>query len=91
MAITEQCLHSVCVRERQEAGKGQSLCKASLEKDYLQEFVVIGQGGNGLKMKENRLRSDSRKKFFTMGVVSHQNRLHRELVDAPCLEKFRTG
>lgn len=91
MAITKQCLHSVCVRDRQEAGKGQSLCKASLEEDYLQELVVIGEGRNGFKMKENRLRSDSRKKFFTMGVVRHQNRLHRELVDVLCLEMSRTG
>ncbi|KFZ54896.1 hypothetical protein N338_02188, partial [Podiceps cristatus] len=44
---------------------------------------------NGLKLKEGRFKLDIRKKFFTMRVVKHWNRLPREAVDAPSLDTFK--
>ncbi|KFR08272.1 hypothetical protein N306_06503, partial [Opisthocomus hoazin] len=44
---------------------------------------------NGCKLKEGRFKLDIRKKFFTMRVVKHWNRLTRAAVAAPSLAGFK--
>ena len=45
--------------------------------------------GNGFKLEEGRFKLDIGKKFFTVRVVRHWNRLLSEAVNVPSLEAFK--
>jgi len=46
--------------------------------------------GDGFKLKEGRFRLDMRKKFFTLRVVRHWQRLPVGVGDVPSLRTFQT-
>ena len=46
--------------------------------------------GNGFKLKEGKFILDIRKKYFTVRVVRHWNRLPRDVAQAPPLGAFNT-
>ncbi|KFV78484.1 hypothetical protein N308_03035, partial [Struthio camelus australis] len=45
---------------------------------------------NGHKLKHRKFCPNLRKKFFTVRVTEHWNRLPREAVECPSLEIFKT-
>ena len=47
--------------------------------------------GNGFRLKDKRFRLDIMKKFLTIRMVKHWNRLPREVVDALSLETFKVS
>ena len=48
-----------------------------------------GTRENGFKQRQGRFRLDIRRKFFTQKVMTHWNRLPKEVVDAPSPKAFK--
>lgn len=44
---------------------------------------------NGFKLEEGRFILELKRRFFTMRVVKHRNRLLREIVDSSFLQTFK--
>ena len=62
-----------------------------MEGDRLFRWICCDKTrGSCFKLKEWRFRWDIRKKFSTIRVVRHWNRLPSGVVDAPSLETFET-
>ncbi|GAB0176436.1 hypothetical protein GRJ2_000108800 [Grus japonensis] len=96
-------LEHVCYEDRLRQLGSFSLEKRRLQGDLRAAFQYLKKAGEGLftracsdrtsgkgfKLKEGRFRLGIRKKFFTVMVVRHWNRLPREAVEAPSLEVFK--
>ena len=66
--------------------------KGMYKQEREQMFIWVDSDrtiGNGFKLRWGRFRLDTRRKFFTRRVVTHWNRLPKEVVDAPSLEAFK--
>lgn len=44
----------------------------------------------GFKLKEEKIRLDTRKKFFTQRVMRHWNRLPKDVIDVLSLQALKT-
>ena len=61
--------------------------------DEARFFSVVcsdGTRSNGLKLVLRKFHTNMWKKFFTVRVMEHWNRLPREVVESPSMETFKT-
>ena len=66
--------------------------KRGCEKDRATLLSVLSSDrtrGSGHRLKHRRFHLNISKLFFTVRVTEHWHRLHREVVEAPSLKKFK--
>jgi len=66
--------------------------KGAYEQEGVQVFTWVDSDrtrGNGFKLRQGRFRLAIRRKFFTQKVMTHWNRLPKEVVDVPSPETFK--
>ena len=79
-------------RERKFHNNSLSVLQGVLQKGWRRTLYWVDNDrikGNHLKLIEDSFRLDIRKKFLTVRVVRHWNRLPRGAVDAPSTEVFK--